>query len=469
MKIPKSQGSARVCFASLSPSEAQDNVRFVWLNNFEAERFWAPRRAVQLPKLSQPSDVAIVNRLEEMSLFLAQAPDFLILREPSDPAFLEYLSNLGFHLPTILTVNPSDKVTPISEAVLSEVAVRSKLSELAIKERACFLLPYAKTRIEEEISKQTGLQSLGPSAAVCERINSKIYSRRISRELGLRTIEGLECETLDALEEALNRLSTRLHEGKSIVLKEAMGVSGKGLFVTDNDIKLRQIIGLLKRKAKPEDEVAFVAEVWVDKLKDINYQIFVFPSGETHLLALKEIVTRDGVHLGHRSPADLTAEQFAVYEEAARLVGSRLFEDGFTGLAGIDSIIDREGEVYPVLEINARLNMSSYQLGLEWLIDPRSCVWAKYYPLSLKYPLSFTELRTCLGPDLFVPAQNKAGALIQNFATVNVNFNPDDATPFKGRLYVLIVGTDFERVANTDRKISLKLEAWQAAASSSSY
>jgi hypothetical protein len=463
MDKSKPRDSVRTWFASLSPHKVQNDLRFVWLNNFEAERFWAPRHTIQLPKLSQPSDVAIINRLEEVSLFLARYPDVLILRESSDQAFLEYLSDLGFELPIMLTVDPDDKVTPISEAILANDKVRAKLSELAIEEGSCYLLPYAKTRMEEEISNQTGLMSLGPSVAICESVNSKIYSRRISNELGLRTIPGIECETITELEEGGERLAAHLSQGRSIVLKEAMGVSGKGLFLADSSAKFQQIVRLLKRKAKPGDETAFVMEVWIDKLKDINYQIFIFPSGEIRLLALKEIITRDGAHLGHRFPADLTAGQLACYEEAAQAVGTRLFDDGFTGLAGIDSIIDREGSIYPVLEINARLNMSSYQLGLEWLIDPRSCVMAKYYPLLLKRPLSFTELKAHLGRDLFVSPRNNAGALIQNFATVNVNFNPSDVAPFKGRLYVLIVGTNFEHVVQIDQRISLKLEDLQVA------
>jgi hypothetical protein len=465
MDLVKSRESARTCFASLIPPHTQSDFRFVWLNNFEAERFWAPRNAIQLPKFSQPTDAAIVNRLEEMGLFLAQYPDVLVLREPSDQAFLEYLSDLGFDLPIILAVNPVDKVTPISEAILADEAVRGKLSELAVEEGACYLLPFAKTKMEEEISAQTGLKSLGPSAAICERVNSKIYSRRIGNELGLRTVPGTECESIAALEECSERFAAHLSERRSVVLKEAMGVSGKGLYVADTNAKLRQIIGLIKRKAKPEDEVAFVMEVWIDKLKDINYQIFISPSGETRLLAIKEIVTRDGVHLGHRFPPDLTAAQIACYEESAEAVGACLFEDGFTGLAGIDSIIDREGNVYPVLEINARLNMSSYQLGLEWLIDPRSCVLVKHYPLLLKRPLSFSDLKSSLGPDLFIPPRNNAGALIQNFAAVNVNFNPGDGAPFKGRLYALIVGTSFEHVTEIDERISLRLEEWQVAES----
>jgi hypothetical protein len=340
-----------------------------------------------------------------------------------------------------------------------------KLSELAAGDGPCYLLPYAKTKMEEKISDQTGLKSLGPSATICARVNSKIYSRRISNELGLRTVRGIECESISALEDCFERFADQINERRSIVLKEAMGVSGKGLYVADTNAKLRQIVGLIKRKAKPGDEAAFVMEVWIDKLKDINYQIFIFPSGEVRLLALKEIVTRDGVHLGHRFPVDLTAAQIACYEEAAEAVGARLFEDGFTGLAGIDSIIDREGNVYPVLEINARLNMSSYQLGLERLIDPRSCALAKHYPLLLNRPLSFSDLRSSLDADLFNPTRNNAGALIQNFAAVNVNFNPGDVGPFKGRLYALIVGTDFEHVAHIDQRISRNLREWQAAES----
>lgn len=468
MDLINSKGSARALFASLLPPQEQSNLRFVWVNNFEAERFWAPRQVAELPKFSQPTDVAIVNRLEEMGLFLAQYPDVLILREPSDRAFLAYLSRLGFDLPIMLTVNPVDKVTPISEAILADKDIRGMLTELAVEEGHRYLLPYAKTKMEEEICNQTGLKSLGPSATICEKVNSKIYSRRISNELGLRTIRGIECESIAALEECSEQFAAQINEGRSIVLKEAMGVSGKGLYVADTNNKLQQIIRLIKRKAKPGDEVAFVMEVWIDKLKDINYQIFISPSGEVRLLAIKELVTRDGVHLGHRFPADLTAAQIACYEEAAEAIGARLFADGFTGLAGIDSIIDREGAVYPVLEINARLNMSSYQLGLEWLIDPRSCVMAKHYPLLLKRPLSFSDLKSSLGPDLFLPPQNISGALIQNFAAVNVNYNPGAVAPFKGRLYALIVGRNFEEVMQIDQRIFLKLGEWQAAESARS-
>ena len=452
-------------FADLLPTEARNEARFLWLSNFEAERFWAPAGAVQLPKISQGDDVAVVNRLEEMSLFLAEYPDTLILREPSDEGFLGYLAGLGFRPPRILNVKAADRQTPISAAVLADEELCAHISRLA-REDNLYLLPFGKTRLEEEIAAKTGVKTLGPPARVVAYVNSKIYSRKLSTELGLKTIPGCECESPEDLEEGFRGLKAILDEGRKLVLKEAMGVSGKGLVVIDSEAKFQQLTTLLKRRAKPGTRYYFVLEVWIDKERDINYQIFISASGEVRLLAIKEIVTQNGVHLGHRFPPALSDAQTACYEQAAQAIGRRLFADGFTGIAGLDSIIGREGEVYPALEINARFNMSTYQLGLEHLIGPTAKVIAKYYPLVLAEPVSFVRVRDCIGDKLFGATGDGAGVLIQNFATVNVNARTADGGTFKGRLYALVVGESFKQIERIDRAVTEKLATLQAVAAS---
>jgi hypothetical protein len=450
--------------ASLLPPEAGRSPRFIWLSNFEAERAWAQAGAVRLPTISRPDDQAVVNRLEEINLFLAEAPDALILREPSDPAFLAYLEGLGFRPPRILTVSPPDRHTFISDAILQSDQCCQALKEYARQHDQCYLLPYAKTRLEEAIAEKAGLQPAGPPSAVCERVNSKIYSRRVSKSLGLTTIEGGECESIEEIEEEFNRLSAVLsHRGK-VVLKEAMGVSGKGLVVIDGEAKFQRLLSLLKRMAKPGAVIAFVLESWLDKLKDINYQIFVSRSGETRLLTIKEIITEGGAHMGHRFPAALSTAQIDCYEAAAQAIGARLFKDGFTGIAGIDSIIDQQDTVYPLLEINARFNMSTYQLGLDRLLPPEAQVIAKHYPLLLREPLPFERLSDSIGSDLLRPAESRYGIVLQNFATVNVNSRTEQPGPFKGRLYALLVGGDPDRVQDLDRRMSQALSALGALA-----
>jgi hypothetical protein len=452
----RTEGLVRGMFANLLPSDARENFRFVWMSNFEAERFWTGQNVVQLPKFSQPEDIAIVNRLEEINLFLAEYPDILILRERSDRGFLDYLTGLGFRLPTILEVNPEDKHSAIAESVLANENFCDRLAQVSWDGGKLFFLPYAKTRLEEQIALRTGLESMGPGSAVCQTINSKVYSRLLSKELGLRTIKGWECQSFESLQEALKIAGADLAAGRKVVLKESMGVSGKGLVVADSEQRAQQIAAMLQRKAKPGAEFAFVLEHWVDKLKDINYQIFVSASGDVELLSIKEVIAENGVHMGHRFPPSLTPSQFACYEQSGNAIGKRLFEDGYTGIVGIDSIIDRDGSVYPLLEINARFNMSTYQLGLDRLIEPNSTVIAKHYPLLLKEKVTFGRLIELIGADLFSRGRDGDGVIIQNFATVNVNFD-SAAEQFKGRLYVLLIGKNDHRLARLDQRMTAKL------------
>jgi Pre ATP-grasp domain/ATP-grasp domain len=453
--------SVRNLFSSLVPEEQAHS--FLWLSNFEAERFWSSPSDVRLPQISQPEQVAIANRLEEMSLFIAESPDYVILREPSDPDYLEYLAtDLGLRVPTILTPGSLEKETPISELVLSSSEFCARLSTLNGTNGKVWLLPFAKTRLEEQIAETTGIAVLQPSASVCEKINSKIYSRRMSKHLGLKTIDGWECESLQDIENAFEDARENLSRGEKYVLKESMGVSGKGLFLVDGAAKVQHIRKLLKRKDKAGNRFSFVVEKWVDKLKDINYLIFISGSGEVRLLSIKEIATDGGVHMGHRFPADLSDHQLQTFEEAAQLIGQNLFRDGFVGIAGIDSIIDAEGEVYPLLEINARFNMSTFQVGIERLAAPNFKAIAKYYPLSLTKRLDFLKLKNHIDSHLLKLGGDGYGVIIQNFATVNVNYT-DDGQPFPGRLYVLIIEKSFAQADLVDQQLTESLRELQSA------
>jgi hypothetical protein len=460
MTTQGSELSLRKLFVNSLPAEERSNARFVWLSNFEAERFWVQPNTAQLPKFSQPDDVAIVNRLEEMNLFLAEASDVLILREKSDQGFLDYLSGLGYRLPQVIAVNPPDKQLSISQALLADEALCQQIRQSAAHSGGVFL-PFGMTRLEEQLIETTRLRYIGPTVAVCEKVNSKIYSRTISKELGLHTIKGWECNSLEAIERAFTNAAGELAAGQKFVLKESMGVSGKGLFLADSEAKARQIVSLLGRKVKSGAAFAFVLESWVNKLKDINYQIFISAAGDVQLLTIKEILTENGVHMGHRFPAALTDRQLASYEEAAQVIGHRLWKDGYTGIAGIDSIIDDSGEVYPLLEINARFNMSTYQLGLDRLIAPDAAVIAKHYPLLLKEALPFERLIERVGGDLLRAGGDGYGVLIQNFATVNVNATASKE-PFKGRLYVLLIGRDVEDAARLNQRMADHLKGLQA-------
>src|SRR4029078_11482201 len=105
--------------------------------------------------------------------------------------------------------------------------------------------------------------------------------------------------------------------------------------------------------------------------------------------------------------------------------------DAFTVSAGVDPILASDETLYPVLEINARFNMSTYQGAVtERFLTPGSVAMAKHFPVRRIFALPFSKVHDALVPRL--TAGPHGHAVITCFATVNAA--ADTATPpFDGR------------------------------------
>src|SRR5690606_3753353 len=96
-----------------------------------------------------------------------------------------------------------------------------------------------------------------------------------------------------------------------------------------------------------------------------------------------------------------------------------LAADGFHGLVGVDALVRTDGGLLPVLEINARSNMSTYTVPLqERFLPPGWVALARQYPLVLDAPLPFAALHDRLG-DLLPGAPGGAGPVVQATGTVH--------------------------------------------------
>ncbi len=185
-----------------------------------------------------------------------------------------------------------------------------------------------------------------------------------------------------------------------------------------------------------------VVERWLPKRDDLNCQITISRTGVVSLSFVKRAVTDRGVHLGHRMPAGLSAGQQAELLGAAHAIGAALHAEGYWGVAGIDAVVGTDGTLYPVLEINARLNMSSYQgRVVERFAGPGSVALARHHRLRLTRPCPFKRVREALGPLLDPGGSGRV--VVTGFGTVNAQ---RDAVgqPYDGRLYVMAFA-DHER------------------------
>ncbi|WP_158895006.1 ATP-grasp domain-containing protein [Amycolatopsis anabasis] len=431
----------------------------VFLGNFEVEEEWAADEQ-GLPRVSASGGAAVVNRMDEFALLLGGKGDHVVLKRAPDPGYRAYLEELGLDLPEIHVAAESDPARNVSRDALADPALLRALAGLAAG--GAHLLAHGVSTVEEELSARTGVPLAAPGAARCKAVNSKVYSRRIADELGLRQPGGWACDTLEELAEAVTGAAEVLATGRKVVLKEAFGVSGKGISVVTSRHRLDRLHRMIEKTARRagRERIAFVLEDWVDKRTDLNYQFTVGRDGSAHFDFVKEAITEGGVHKGHRIPARLDDAQLAAITRAAEVLGARLAADGYYGVVGVDALVEPDGGIFPVLEINARNNMSTYQVPLqERFVPDGAFAMARHYPLRLATPLPFGRVRTVLGDLLFGGTGD--GLLVNNFATVNAGAEPAAGEPFAGRLYGLLIAASADELDALDTRITGRLAELQ--------
>jgi hypothetical protein len=430
------------------------HARFAYLGNFEVERQWAVGETGLLPVVNGTAR-AVANRMDELTVALAGGGDHVVLKAAPEPGFLRALARLGRALPGVVAGNGHRPDRTVTQDALADPRLLRALSELAA-DGTC-LLPHGVSTMEEELAERTGLRLATAPAAVCKAVNSKVYGRRLATELGLRQTTGWACERLEELVAAVAGARRLLDAGRRVVVKDAFGVSGQGMLVIDRperlDRLLRMVAGLVRRR--DHDRIGLVVEEWVDKDADLSYQFTVGRDGTVRFDFVREALIDKGAHKGNRMPARLDARQLDEVRRCARLIGARLAGDGYYGVVGVDAMTDPDGGLYPVVEINARNNMSTYHASLyEQVVGAGMVALARHYPLRLIEPMRFGRLRRALG-DLLLDAPGGAGLVVNAFATVNAGLH--SGGPATGRLCGFVVAGSFAELDAMDREVVRRL------------
>ncbi|MEN3307790.1 MAG: hypothetical protein V7603_3992 [Micromonosporaceae bacterium] len=428
----------------------------VLLGNFEVETCWA-RGELGLPSVGFASSNLVVNRMDEFAMLLAGPDDVAVVKGHPDPDHLAHLADLRFGLPRLIVADGAPERT-VTDDGLRDPAVVEALSRLAPSGAA--ILPHGVSDDEERLATTTGLPLAAPTAQICKAVNSKVYSRRLADRLGLRQPCGRACDDTASWVDAVALAHGLLAGGARLAVKDAYGVSGRGISVLDDGRRLdqldRMVRGRLRRAGT--DRIGLVVEEWVPKAADLNYQFTVSRDGQVRFDFVKEAVTDNGVHKGHRMPARLTGAQDAELIAVAEKIGAALAEDGYFGVVGVDAMIDPSGGLYPVVEINARNNMSTYQVRLwEEVVGVGQVALARHYPVRLTRPLPFGRVRDLLA-GLLLNIPGGEGLLVNNYATVNAALSAaKPGQPVEGRLYGLVVADDMATVDRLDEEIARRL------------
>jgi predicted ATP-grasp superfamily ATP-dependent carboligase len=421
----------------------------VWLLNIGAEKYWHGAAAGVIDR----SEDRIVNRTEEMNLLLCRKQDILLLRETPNPSYLARLEEWGFEIPRIWVPELSDPWTPIAELVLRDEALLGRLADEARMQEDIRFVPYAVTRLEEQISERCGLPLAAASSGIHASLNDKIYNREIAEKLGFEVCRGRVCSTIEEIRETYRELAP--HFGGRMILKEPFGASGKGLYLIDSEEKLSPILARLARSAKQRPGTRWLAEGWYEKQADVNCQIYISPSGEVHVFSIKRQILRDTVYIGSQIPAGLDEETTARLQSCGEEIGRFLYETGYYGVAGVDSIISSDGTLFPIIEINGRFTLSTYISFLGRVIGEQTAVFSRYFKHQSEAPLDHEQLISALaGKGLLYRPDTGEGVLVYTSGTLPV-VKEEGADTYNGRIFTLIAAREWSAV----EAWSLQLEA----------
>ncbi|MDR0267463.1 ATP-grasp domain-containing protein [Paenibacillus sp.] len=424
---------------SLGQSASQE--KWIWIGNIEVEQHWRDESLITLPGSGISSAQALVNQMGEMALFLADSEDVICLKTLSDPDFIAYVSELRGDVPQVMVCPAGQVGENITESILQSPELLAALRQKGAE--GYKLMPYGTSALEEQLSAQSQLPLVTPAAATCMKVNSKIYSRLLADRTGIRQVPGVAATSLTELEAGFAQMESFLTQGP-LVVKDAMGVSGKGMILIDSPKRFSDLMKMLRRNAKKRgsEKIAMIIETWIDKTKDLNYQFLINSDKKVTFITAREALVRDGVHFGHVYPPQLTEEQQRDMHEAVRKIGHFLADDGYYGVVGIDAMVGADGYMYPCLEINARFNMSTFQnrIHQEWMGS--DCFFiARPYNIGLKERITFAKLREALDTLLYHRG-DESGVIIQAFSTLNLE--DDQGELRKGRLYTLLVGRSLD-------------------------
>lgn len=434
-----------------------NDVNRVHLGNFDVEEQWS-RGEPGLPTPTTSAARAVAAATGELALLLADDGDTVVLKYAPEPLMLDRLRRVG--LATARTA-VAERVEPARPVTLDALGSPDLLDLLRGEaSRGARLAPHGYSPDEARLCEATGLLRPMADPGTAKRVNGKVFSRRLCAELGIAQPHGWECETLDELLGLADAIREHIDSGRTVGFKASYGVSGKGIMVCDQRRLFDHLLRLLTRRAEKSGDrrIEAVIESWQDKETDLNYHFTVGEDGTVGFDFALEAITENGTHRGHLLPERQPERIRGVLVECAQRIGERLAAEGYRGPVGVDAIICRGGTLYPVLEINARNNMSTYLSGVAAELDKAgSSGIAVQIDLSLRGRVPYRRVDDALD-DLALDQDWRRGFLVTCAATLNAA-EPPARDRFRGRLHGLAVGPDAAEAANVERMVRERLKS----------
>lgn len=413
----------------------KEGTNLLWLFNIGIEEKWTS----QYINVRDVQEEEIIQHMDEILLLVAGKNDIIILREKPRKEYLEYLTEIGIELPTILCPKKRDCSKSISKLVLEDENMIEEIKRCLKKVSFC-MVPYAVTKEVEELSKKINIEYIGSESNVVHKGNNKIFIRKLAGGIGLKCPKGKICQTLS---EVRNETYLLKKTFPKVCIKRPYGVSGNGVFLVNDISRLERILFMLNKQVIQD---GWLVEGWYEDKKDLNAQLYINKSGDVNLFSIKEQILDEKIYRGSIFPV-FSVEKTILeeYKRQLNVIGGVLYEEGIRGVVGIDSIISG-GEIFPIIEANVRFTLSTYLSFLSYM--HHNCIYKMEY---YRIPLMCENIWFKIYKKIVEKKSNFTKEKMDGIFLYNQKCADGKCLQRRGRLFVLMVAENKERLKYFDR------------------
>jgi hypothetical protein len=326
---------------------------------FNAEDYWRDLNLAKLPAMSDKEANNIVLAMDELLFPFCAKDDVLITRFKMDNAHKDYLASIGICFANNDVSLGNDSA---DDKTIKQKSVFQLLFETAdgqyfngLLAQASELCPFATVPFTEEVCKKYNISYTGSSLDTIKKVNSKIYSTGLRDKLEVKNIAQIANSATE-----MEHIGKTFFKESSFIVKDEFGVSGKGNLLIESEGILERIIRYLEVQEGQGKQVKFVLEPFLDKQDDFSCQFYIDQHGQTKIISVQKLQNNDFIYLG-----SCTAEkefldflECSNYFDLVQKIGDELFREGYNGHVCMDSMVLKNGELEPIVEINARKSMS---------------------------------------------------------------------------------------------------------------
>lgn len=444
---------------------SEDLSRSVFAGSFDSEIYWRDEALAKLPAMNDEQANNIVLAMDELLFVFCKPGDALITRFGMHEAHKSYLERIGFEF-----INNRRDVIPREnkDKALKGKSIMELLHNSENKDtfkgllpENALLSPFAVIPFSGEVAEDYGLLFKAPSMEIIKHVNSKIYSTKLKELLGIENISII----VSSAEELLAR-GTELLKASAFIIKDESGVSGKGNLLVSSETSMRSIVAYLAGQEKKGKDVRFILEPFLEKETDFSCQFYISETGNYQLLATQKLVNNGFAYQGTFSADEESLAYLSKnrYFEIMEGIAEQLYKDGYHGHVCIDSMLLQNGEVTPLVELNARKSMSLIKYYVDKYLKSRSLQGSlTYVSLTYNNRTTFEQLMEAMEKAglLYLP-EGRSGVIPLTANTLFINRDADNAgdtqKTYKGRLYFAAAGETYEGIMEIIQKMRVFME-----------